>query len=109
MNRSYNHIKHLVNNNDIVKSSKQLPDNSEWVHDPNLKQQSNQLDDKQRHSGFDYYEYNMLKFGTPSGAQSSLDRITSLSSLNFQEYLEDPEHDQPRHQSIHGHGCGETC
>ena len=30
------------------------------------------------------------------------------SGLNFQEYLEDLEHDQARHQGIHSHGKGKT-
>ena len=74
---------------------------------------ANQLDGKQRHTGFDYYEYDMLKFGTPGWAewaQCSLDRSTSsLKALNFQEHLEDLEHDQARHQGIHDHGCDQTC
>ena len=71
------------------------------------KHEANQLDGKQHHAGFDYNEYDMPKFGiTPGGrAQSSLDR----SSLYFQAHREDFEHDQARHQGIHGHGRGETC
>ena len=92
MNRSYNHIKHLVDNTDIVKSNIHRP-GCHWRHNP--KHHVNQLDDKQRHTGFDYYEYDMLKFGIPSWAQFSFDRSTS--SLDFQEHREDLEHDQARH------------
>ena len=108
MNRSYNHIKHFVNNNEVVKSTKHRHGCLElrW-HQVHEKHGANQLDDKQRHTRFDYYEYNMLKFGTPSWAQSSLDRSTG--SPNFQEHLENLEHDQARHQTIHGHGRGKTC
>jgi len=28
---------------------------------------------------------------------------------NLQEHLENPEHDQARHEGIHGYGRGETC
>ena len=60
-------------------------------------------------TGFNYHEYDMLKFGTtipgPRYAQSLLDR----STLNFEEYLGDLEHDQGRHQGIQGHGQGEAC
>ena len=45
------------------------------------------------HAGFDYYEHDTPKFGTPE-AQSSLHR-----SHNFRD-LEDPEHDD-RHQGMH--------
>ena len=62
---------------------------------------ANQLDGKQRHIRFNYYEYDMSKFGTPGWeAQRSLDR----SRLNLQEHFEDLEHDQARHQGIHDHG-----
>ena len=72
------------------------------------KHEANQLDGEQRHTRFDYYEDDMPKFGTPGGwaqwAQLSLDR----SNLYSQEHLEDLEHDQARHQGIHGHGRGQT-
>ena len=93
MNWTYNHIKHLVDTNDEVKSS-----NRHCRHGD--KHEANQLDGKQQHSGFDYYEYDMLKFVTSGCAQSSLDR----SRLDFQEHLEDLEHDQACYQGIHGHG-----
>ena len=64
MNRSYNHIKSLVDNNDKIESNQRhlrsrLKLNQAGNHD------ANQLDGKQRHTGFDYYEYDMPKFGTP--------------------------------------------
>ena len=71
------------------------------------KHDANQLDGKQRHTRFNYYEYDMPKFGTPGWAQSSVDR--GHGSLDFQEHHEDLEHDQARHQGIHGHGQSETC
>ena len=74
-------------------------DNQDEKHD------ANQLDGKQRHTGFDYYEYNLPKFGIPGWAQSSLD----WNSVDLQKYLEDLVHDQARHQGIHGHGQSETC
>ena len=49
----------------------------------------------------------MPKFGTPGWAQSSVDR--GHGSLDFQEHHEDLEHDQARHQGVHGHGQSETC
>ena len=109
MNRSYNHINHLVDSNDYVKSIRQP---FRWQVD---KDDANQLDDEQRQTRFYYYEYDMLKFGTASWgtwtqtwSQSALDRI-SLKALDFQEHLEDLEHDQARCQGIHGHGRGESC
>ena len=65
----------------------------------------NQLDGKQRHTGFDYYEYDMPKFGIPGWAQGSLDR----SRLNSRRDIEDPEYNHARHQGIHSHGRGQTC
>ena len=106
MIRSYNHIKYFVDNNEEVKS-KRHPYGLTWHKRQGIKHKANQLDEKQRHTRFDYYEYDMPKSGTPSWAQSSLDSRTS--GFNFQEHLEDPEHDQARHQTIHGHGRGETC
>ena len=59
MNRFYNHIKHLVETNRYVSGiSRPL----QWQVGNH---EANQLDGKQRHTGFDYYEYDMLKFGTP--------------------------------------------
>ena len=107
MNRFYNHIKRLVDTNDEVYSNSNAC-GGRWViliqagnHD------ANQLDGKQRHTGFDYYEYDMPKFtsATPGWAQHFLDR----SRFNFQDHLEDLEHDQARHQSIHDHGCSQSC
>ena len=109
MNRSYNHIKHLVGTNDYVKSIRRP------LHWQVGKGDANQLDDEQRQPGFYYYEYDMLKFGTPTWgtwaqtwSRSSLDRI-SFKALDFQEHLEDLEQDQARRQGIHGHGRGESC
>ena len=49
------------------------------------------MDDKQRHPGFDYYEYDMPKFGTtgPGFAQRSLDRskVAALTSKNTPRIL----------------------
>jgi hypothetical protein len=55
------------------------------------------------------YRIRLLRiwYGTPGYAQSSLER--SISSIDFQEHLEDLEHDQARHQGIHSHGRSETC
>ena len=71
------------------------------------KRDANHLDDEHCHTGFDNYEYGMLKFGTPAWAQTSLNR--SHGSFNFQEHPENPEHDQARHQGIHNQGQDETC
>ena len=59
MNRSYNHIKNFADNNDVLISNIQWLGwrKLTWQHHP--KHQANQLDDKQRHTGFDYYEYDM--------------------------------------------------
>ena len=104
-NKSYKniHIKHLVDNNEYVnKIGRRL----HWQII--VKQDANQLDGKQRHPGFDYYEYDMPIFGTTTpgwgDTQSSLDRSTTSNSFNFQEHLEDFEHDQARYQGIHGQG-----
>ena len=97
--RSYNHIKHLVDTNEQVVDS--------FIRRQDVKHEANQLDGKQCHTGFYYYEYDMPEFGTPGWTQSSIDR--SHGTFNFQEYLEDLEHDQARHQGIHGHGQRETC
>ena len=103
MNRCCNHIKHLVDTNEKVKSIQVRRRLNVGKHD------ANQLDGKQRQTGFDYYEYDMPvpKSGTSTTgrAQISLDRI----SPSFREHLEDLEHDQARHQGIHGHGRGVTC
>ena len=61
------------------------------------KHDANQLDGKQRHTGFDYYEYNMPKFCTPSWAPSWAQSLLDQSGLNFQEHLEDFEHYQACH------------
>ena len=66
MNRSYNHIKHFIDSIEVLKSNKHRSaryHRDTRPHDP--KHHANQLDDKQRRTGFDYYEYDMLKFGTP--------------------------------------------
>ena len=92
-----------MDNNDIFKNNtiqwrvRQLLDSGKY--------DANQLDSKQRHTGFDYYEYSMPKFGAPGWVQSQLDE----NRFNFQEHLEDLENDQARHQGIHGHGRDETC
>ena len=96
--RSYNHIKHLVDTNEQEVNS--------FTRRQDVKHEANQLDGKQRHTGFDYYENDMPEFGTSSWAQGSIDRRHGI--LNFQEYLEDLEHDQTRHQGIHGHGQRKT-
>ena len=89
----------MVDSNGIIAS------NNGPLHWQDGKHEANQLDGKQRHTGFDYYEYNMPKFVTPGWVQSSLD----WNRINFQEQLEDLENDQACHQGIHGHGRGETC
>ena len=61
-----NHIKHLVDKYDQVHSNYKT-----WRHLSRLKlnqagnYDANQMDGKQRHAGFNYYEYDMLKFGIP--------------------------------------------
>ena len=106
MNRSYNHIKHLVDTNDDVQSNLNARRLPLWLIQriQQYKRNANQLDGKQRYTGFGYYEYDMPKFATPSWAQWSLYR----GSLNFQEHLEDLEHDQARHQGIDDHGYHQT-
>ena len=96
INRFYNHNNHLVDTNGQVNSVRQL-------HWQVGKHDANQLNGKQRHTGFNYYEYGMPKCGTPGWAQSSLDR----SQEHFK--VDDFEHDQARHQGIYGHGRDETC
>ena len=64
MNRSYNYIKRLVDRNGIITSNKGP------IRCQDGKQEANQLDGKQRHAGFDYYEYNMPMFGTPGWVRS---------------------------------------
>ena len=66
MNRSHNHIKQYVDSIDKVQSNYStwrslecLKFNQAGNHD------ASQLDGKQRHTRFDYYEYDTLKFGTP--------------------------------------------
>ena len=65
MNRSYNYIKNLVDNNDEVQGNPKT-----WRRRSSLNfyqagnHDTNQLDGKQRHTGFNYYEYDMPKFGT---------------------------------------------
>ena len=102
MNSSYNHIKHFVDTNEVLKSNILQP--GVWIHEP--KHHANYLDYKQRHTGFDYYEYDMPKFGISSWAQTSIDR--SSSCFNFWEHCVDPEHNQARYQAIHSHGRSDT-
>jgi hypothetical protein len=64
MYRSHNYIKHFVDKIDNVKNiNPSLP--VHWLVGIRKHDDANQLDDKQRHTGFDYYEYDMPKFGTP--------------------------------------------
>ena len=69
MNRSYNHIKHSVENivNNIMAR----------LHWQDVKHDANQLDSKQRHAGFDYHEYDVLEFGTTPGRAQSFFRPKS--------------------------------
>ena len=62
MNRSYNHIKHLVDTNDYVINITSI---SRPLHWQVAEHDANQLDGKHCHTGFNYYEYDMPKFGTP--------------------------------------------
>ena len=110
MNRSYNHIKHFVDTTDYKKSSSDIAVLSPRCHVQVANYGANQLDDEQRHTGFDYYEYDMPKCGIPGWTQSSLDqRATNLTTINFREHHEDSEHDQARHQGIHKNGQNQTC
>ena len=104
MNRYYIHINHLVDTSDYVYVVKTYSILRFGLHCQDGKHEANQLDGKQRHTGFNYYEYYMPKFGILGWAQSLLNR----NCVNFQEHLEDLEHDQARHQGIHGHGQRET-
>ena len=105
MNGSYNHIKHFVDRNDEVQNNLKTWNGKLWLkfyHAGN--HGAKQLDGKQRHTGLDYYEYDMSKFGAPGWAQWAK-CLLDWSSFNFQEDLEDLEHDQARRQGIHDHGC----
>ena len=106
MNRTYNHIKHLVERNDQIESYNNTLGRKRTRYEQAGKHHANQVNGKQRHSGFDYYyESDMLIIGSPGGwAQFSLDR----SNLYFQERVEDLEYDQARHQGVHGHGRGQS-
>ena len=66
MNRSYNHIKHFADSKEVLKSKKHRPGYGCLPIQYDPKYHANQLDDKQCHTRFNYYEYDMLKFGTPS-------------------------------------------
>ena len=99
MNRFYNHIKHLVDSNEIIHNINTRP---QWQE---VKCDTNQLYGKQRQTGFNYYEHDVPKFRTPGWVQSELDQ----NRVNLQEHLENLENDQARHQGIHGHGRGESC
>ena len=68
MNRSYNHITHINDSIGVLKSSQQWHRSRglTWYIRHGVKHGANQLDDEQRHTGFDYYECDMSKFGTPS-------------------------------------------
>ena len=57
MKRSYNHIQHVVDNKGVITSDRGP---LQWQ---DVKHDANQMDDKQCHTGFDYYEYDMMKFG----------------------------------------------
>ena len=54
MDRSYNHIKHLVDSNEVFKSKKRRPGCHELTLPYDPKQHANQMGDKQGHTGFDY-------------------------------------------------------
>ena len=113
MNRSYNHIKHFADSNKVIINNIHRPGcvgDQTWpyVHE---KHHAKQLDDKQHHAGFEYYEYDLPmsagRTDTPSWAQITIDRCTS--SFYFPQDLEDLEHDHARRQDIHHHGRSETC
>ena len=101
----------MVDTSNHVKSRSDITELSSprWhVHVANYG--ANQLDDQQSQTWFNYYEYDMSKRGIPGWGQSSLDRSTIiLSTTNFQEHFEDPEHDQARHQGIYSNGQNQTC
>ena len=59
MKRSYNHIKHLVDNHGIITSI------NGPLHWQDAKHEANQLDGKQHHAGFDYDEYDVPEFAPP--------------------------------------------
>ena len=69
-------------------------------HDPS------QLDGKQSHAGFNYDKHDIWKFSSASDAQSFF--VQGSSSFDLPEYLEDPEHDKTRYQSIQGRGHDKT-
>ena len=63
MNRFYNHIEQFVDTNEEVKSKRSR---LTWHKCQGVKHGANHLDDEQHHTGFNYYEYDMPRFGTPS-------------------------------------------
>ena len=88
MIRYYNQIKRLVERNDEGQSFFET-----WrrLHGPKFKgDHDHNLDGKQRHTGFDYYEYTLPKFVTPGGGWAQW--------AHFQENLEYLEHDQACHR-----------
>ena len=97
----YNHIQHFMDTSDEVNGIIGSPIRGN-DGDHNGHHKPSQLDWKQNHTRFNYFEYDTLKFAPAEnlGVRST--------GLDFLEHLEDPEHDQSCHQSIYGHGQGET-
>ena len=60
------------------------------IRDHNGSHNSSQLDWKQSHTRFNYYEYDMLKCAPASDPWSL---VVRSSNLDFLEHLEDSEHD----------------
>ena len=68
MNRSYNHIKHLVEINDKSESYKNTLRRRRRIHfHQGGSHNANQVSGKQRHSGFDDYECDMMIIGYSGG------------------------------------------
>ena len=69
VNRSYNHVKCLVDTDDEVRSNYNTWRRLLTLHSLKFSQAGNhdadQLDGKQRHTGFNNNEYDIPKFGTP--------------------------------------------
>ena len=111
MNRYYNHINHFVDTNDYFHSNANTSTLRQHCLWQDLEHEAKQLDGKQRHTWFNYYEYDMPKFGTPDGwvQWAQIWNPFDRNSFNFQKNHENFEHYQPRRHGIHGHGHSQTC
>ena len=85
MNRFYNHIKHLVDNKDQIKNIRRR----------------RQVDKYDATGILNLIITNII-------CRSLVPWVEPKVRFNFQEHLEDLEHQQARHQGIYGGGRGET-